>query len=71
MASVPPGCLDRFGDLADAFGGRRRDGKNRLRLALGLVDLLLAARFRRLDDLLLLAFGVVDRGVALRLRTSE
>ena len=35
------------------------------RLALGLVDLLLPVRLRRLDHLLLLALGGVDRGVAL------
>ena len=36
----------------------------------GLVDLLLLARLRLLDDLLLAAFGVVDGGVARALRTS-
>ena len=59
----------RLGDLADALGGRGRDRQNRRGLAFGLVDLLLLPRFRRLDDLLLLAFGGVDRGVALRLPT--
>ena len=44
--------------------GGGRDRQNGGRLAFGFVDLLLLARFRRLDDLLLLAFGVVDRGVA-------
>ena len=57
--------LDRLGDPADAFRGRGRHGQHRLRLTLGLVDLLLPLRFRVLDDLLLVAFGGVDRGVAL------
>ena len=61
--------LDRLGDAADAFGGGRRDRQDRRRLTFRLVDLLLAGRFRRLDDLLLVAFGGVDGGVALCLPT--
>ncbi len=39
--------------------------------ALGLVDLLLPLRLRRLDHLLLLALGGVDRGVALALPSED
>jgi hypothetical protein len=40
-------------------------------LAFGLVDGLLLLRFRRLDDLLLVALGLVDRGVALPFRLQD
>jgi hypothetical protein len=38
------------------------------RIAVRLVDLLLLLRLGCLDDLLLLALGVVDRGIALTFR---
>ena len=50
-ASCRPAILHRVGDAADAFGRRGRDGENRRGLTFGLVDLLLPARFRRLDRL--------------------
>ena len=61
------GILHRVCDAADAFGRRGRDGQNSLRLTLGLVDLLLPARFGVLDRLLLGAFCVVNQRVAERL----
>ena len=54
-----------------ALAGGPRDGEDRLRLPLRLVDLLLARRLGLLDHLLLLALGRVDRGVALALRGED
>ena len=70
-ASKPPGSLIASATLPDAFGGRGRDREDRGRLPFGLVDLLLLARFRRLDDLLLVPFGGVDRGVARAFRGQD
>ena len=62
---VAAGSLDGVGDLFDAVRGRDGNGLDRSGLTLGLVDGLLLFRFRRLDDLLLVAVGGVDGGVAL------
>ena len=57
--------LDGLGDAADALGRGAGDGEDGRGLAFGLVDLLLLARLRGLDHLLLRALGGVDGGVAL------
>src|SRR5450631_3703950 len=55
----------RDADLPQAFGRGGRHRQDGLRLALGLVDLLLFARLGLLDHALLVAFGGVDLCIAL------
>ena len=64
---MPPRSDKRDAHLAQALRRRRRDRENRLRLALGLVDLLLLVGLGLLDHPLLVALGRIDLGVALAL----
>ncbi len=61
---VPAGDLRRLGDFAQPLGGCAGDGHNGGRRTFGLVNLLLLLRFRRFDDLLLLALRLIDGRIA-------
>ena len=63
----PAAVGQRDTDLAQALGGRGRDGEYGLCLALGLVDLLLLIGFGLLDHPLLVALGRIDLRIALAL----